>query len=259
MEYRVLGPLEVLAGDRVVPIGGGRRLSLLALLFINANEVVSAERLIDQLWGESPPATAAKSLQVRVSELRRALGGAAAPLLTRGSGYLLRMADDELDSRRFEVGLGDGQRRLGAGDARGAAAEGVVVSVMVVPPAHLPPARRRFVASFEQAIRDRRHVCRHHGPGHRDPPQGDHGIRRDTLLRHPEPAADAGQGWHPRQLRDRRKRRHNRRRGDDVSDREGQAARRRRDHAAQEAAIGRGLVTTGESSSSYRRARGARR
>jgi DNA-binding SARP family transcriptional activator len=111
----------VLAGDRVVPIGGGRRLSLLALLLINANEVVSAERLIDQLWGESPPATATKSLQVRVSELRRALGGAAAPLLTRGNGYLLRMADDELDSRRFEVGLGDGQRRLGTGDARGAA------------------------------------------------------------------------------------------------------------------------------------------
>jgi hypothetical protein len=55
MEYRVLGPLEVLAGDRVVPTGGVRRLSLLALLLINANEVVSAERPIDQLWGESPP------------------------------------------------------------------------------------------------------------------------------------------------------------------------------------------------------------
>ena len=85
-----------------------------------------ADRLIDELWGESPPPTAAKSLQVRVSQLRKALGQSGAdpsggPLLTRGNGYLLRVADDELDSRRFEQALDAGSRALAAGDARLAA------------------------------------------------------------------------------------------------------------------------------------------
>ena len=127
MRYRLLGPLEVLDGDRVVSVGSGRRLSLLALLLIDANEVVPADRLIDELWGESPPPTATKSLQVRVSQLRRALGQGGAdpsggPLLTYGNGYLLRVGEDELDSRRFELGLDSGSRALAAGEARRAAA-----------------------------------------------------------------------------------------------------------------------------------------
>jgi DNA-binding SARP family transcriptional activator len=122
MQYRLLGPLEVLDGDRVVAIGEGKREALLALLLINANEVVSAERLIDELWGERPPPTAAKSLQVHVSRLRKALGGAqAGPVLTRAHGYVLRVADDELDTRMFERALDDGRRRLAAGDAGRAA------------------------------------------------------------------------------------------------------------------------------------------
>lgn len=127
MRYRLLGPLEVLDGDRVVSVGSGRRLSLLALLLIDANEVVPADRLIDELWGESPPPTATKSLQVRVSQLRRALGQGGAdpsggPLLTYGNGYLLRVGEDELDSRRFELALDSGSRALAAGEARRAAA-----------------------------------------------------------------------------------------------------------------------------------------
>ena len=126
MRYRLLGPLEVLDGDRVLPLGSGRRLSLLALLLIDANEVVPADRLIDELWGESPPPTAAKSLQVRVSQLRKALGQSGTdptggPLLTRGNGYLLRVGDDELDSRSFEQALDSGSRALAAGEARRAA------------------------------------------------------------------------------------------------------------------------------------------
>jgi hypothetical protein len=73
MEFRLLGPLEVSDGDRRIEIGRGRRRSLLALLLMRPNEVVSAERLIDELWGERPTATATKSLHVYVSQLRKEL------------------------------------------------------------------------------------------------------------------------------------------------------------------------------------------
>ena len=106
MQYRLLGPVEVLDGDRVVAIGGGQRQSLLALLLIHANEVLSTDRLIDELWGSTPPPTAAKSLQVKVSTLRKALGQPGhrpgdGPLVTRGNGYALRVNPDDVDSLRF--------------------------------------------------------------------------------------------------------------------------------------------------------------
>src|SRR3954453_12561625 len=73
MQVRLLGPLEVFTDDGSVDIGSGKRPALLANLLIHANEVVSAERLIDELWDEHPPVTAAKSVQVYVSQLRKAL------------------------------------------------------------------------------------------------------------------------------------------------------------------------------------------
>jgi DNA-binding SARP family transcriptional activator len=73
LDFRLLGPLEVFDGERAVVIGSGKRRSLLALLLLHGNEVVSADRLIDGLWGESPPPTAAKGLQVYVSQLRKEL------------------------------------------------------------------------------------------------------------------------------------------------------------------------------------------
>ena len=74
MEFRLLGPLEVIEGDRPLVLGGTKPRSLLALLLLNANQVMSADHLIDALWGDQPPATAAKSLQVHVSRLRKQLG-----------------------------------------------------------------------------------------------------------------------------------------------------------------------------------------
>jgi DNA-binding SARP family transcriptional activator len=74
MEFRLLGPLEVVSRGRPLLVGGGKRRSLLAILLLHANEVVSAERLIDELWGERPPATAAKSVHVYVSQLRKVSG-----------------------------------------------------------------------------------------------------------------------------------------------------------------------------------------
>jgi DNA-binding SARP family transcriptional activator len=77
MDFRILGPLEALDEGRDVALAGSKRRALLALLLVHANETVSIERLIDELWGEDPPATAAKSVQVHVSRLRKALSAGA--------------------------------------------------------------------------------------------------------------------------------------------------------------------------------------
>ena len=71
MEYRILGPLEVLDDGRPVAISGSKQRALLALLLLNAGAVVSRDRLIDGLWGDAPPETAATALQVHVSQLRK--------------------------------------------------------------------------------------------------------------------------------------------------------------------------------------------
>lgn len=103
MEFRILGPLEVADGDRVIPLGGAKQRALLALLLLSANEPVSSDRLIDELWGEQSPESGRTALQVRVSQLRKALGGAGAAILTRAPGYVLRVEEeDQLDLHRFE-------------------------------------------------------------------------------------------------------------------------------------------------------------
>jgi DNA-binding SARP family transcriptional activator len=99
MEFRVLGPLEVVEDGRELSLGGTKQRALLANLLLRANQVVSSERLIDELWGESPPATAAKAIQVYVSNLRKQLGER---LLTRSPGYVLQVDPDEFDLARFE-------------------------------------------------------------------------------------------------------------------------------------------------------------
>jgi DNA-binding SARP family transcriptional activator len=100
MEFRILGPLEVREGDRVLKLGGAKQRAVLALLLLHANDVVSRHRLIDELWGESPPETAPTALQVHISQLRKALGRDL--ILTRPPGYLIRVGDGELDLNRFE-------------------------------------------------------------------------------------------------------------------------------------------------------------
>src|SRR3954454_1362400 len=108
IEYRVLGPLEVREGDRPLPLGGAKQRALLALLLLNANRVVSRERLIDELWGDEPPETAVTMVQVYVSRLRKVLGTGS--LVTRSPGYLLEVGADELDLSRFERLVEDARR-----------------------------------------------------------------------------------------------------------------------------------------------------
>ena len=108
MQFSLLGPLEVSEGNRPVRLGLGRQRNVLILLLLHRNEAVSSERLVDTLWGETPPPTAAKVLQNYVSQLRRALGDRdGRRLQTRGHGYALRVDDGELDLDRFERLVGE--------------------------------------------------------------------------------------------------------------------------------------------------------
>src|SRR4029079_8686995 len=95
-----LGPVEVVERGRVLPLGGSRQRALLALLLTRANEVVSADRLIDELWPAEPPHNAAHALQYHVSQLRKSLGPDA--IVTQPPGYVLRIGANELDLLRFE-------------------------------------------------------------------------------------------------------------------------------------------------------------
>jgi YVTN family beta-propeller protein len=119
MEFRILGPIEVSDGDRPVALGAAKQRALLALLLLHANEVVSSDRLVDGLWGERAPVTAAKSVQVYVSQLRRLLGDGR--LETRGHGYMLRVDPGALDAERFQALLDAGGAALAAGEAAPAA------------------------------------------------------------------------------------------------------------------------------------------
>jgi predicted ATPase/class 3 adenylate cyclase/DNA-binding winged helix-turn-helix (wHTH) protein len=107
VDFRILGPLEVVDQHRPVTLGKGKQRALLGVLLLHPNEVVSADRLIDELWGEQPPATALTALQGYVSQLRKLMG--AERLETVPPGYRLRVAADELDAARFEQLAGEGR------------------------------------------------------------------------------------------------------------------------------------------------------
>jgi DNA-binding SARP family transcriptional activator len=119
VEFRILGPLEVCHEGRPVRIEGAKERALLAFLLLRAGEAVSVDRLVDELWGESPPPTARKSAQVRVAGLRRALPGEV--VITHGDSYLVRVDPDRLDLHRFERLLSEASQALAAGDPRLAA------------------------------------------------------------------------------------------------------------------------------------------
>jgi YVTN family beta-propeller protein len=117
--FGVLGPLEVFDEQRPVALGGPKPTALLTVLLVHRGEAVSNDHLIDALWGEQAPASAAKIVQGYVSHLRKALGDGL--LVTRGHGYLLDTTTSEVDVERFEALVAEGRLGLEAGDARVAA------------------------------------------------------------------------------------------------------------------------------------------
>ncbi len=113
MEFRILGPLEAWDGDSELTLGGPKPRALLAVLLLHPNEVVPADRLIDELWGEDSPEDAAAALRVNVSRLRKALPQDV--LTTRPPGYVVRVEPDALDLHRFERLVDDGRSLLARG------------------------------------------------------------------------------------------------------------------------------------------------
>ena len=102
MQFRLLGPLEVVDDDdRSLALGGRKQRSVLAVLLLHANDVVATERLVDEVWGDAPPATVAKSIQVYVSRMRKQLGDGR--LVTRAPGYALHVDPSELDLARSQA------------------------------------------------------------------------------------------------------------------------------------------------------------
>jgi YVTN family beta-propeller protein len=120
VKFRLLGPVEVRSDGRELPLGGPKQRALLAMLLLDANKTVSRDRLIDGLWGERPPPTAAHTLDNYVSRLRKALGGGR--LARNPPGYALLVEPDELDLDLFERFFRDGRELQARGDANEAAA-----------------------------------------------------------------------------------------------------------------------------------------
>jgi DNA-binding SARP family transcriptional activator len=125
MEFRILGPLEVLEEGRTCALAGAKPRALLALLLLHAGETLTTDRLIDELWGENPPAGAAKTLQMHISRLRKALAGedGSGPsdlIVTRGRGYRLAIDPERLDSYRFARLVAEGRAELAANRPRSA-------------------------------------------------------------------------------------------------------------------------------------------
>lgn len=113
IEFRVLGPLELRADGRSLPLGSPKQRALLALLVLHANEPVSRDRLIDELWGDAAPATVNSAFHVYLSRLRKLLGER---LARDVDGYTLRVDPDRFDARRFELLAGEGREALAEGN-----------------------------------------------------------------------------------------------------------------------------------------------
>ena len=124
MEIRFLGPFDVVDADESISVGGGRQRALLAILALNAGEVVPVGRLIDELWPDHPPDSAQNTLQAYVSRLRKALRSTNRPgeaIRFEHGGYRLDVSQDAIDADRFRGLVEEGEREARAGNAEHAA------------------------------------------------------------------------------------------------------------------------------------------
>src|SRR5580692_11691685 len=120
MEVRLFGELEVLAGGVPVPVRGAKQRALLALLALQRGQPVSADRLIDMLWGDGQAANPANALQAQIGQLRRTFGAAA--IVTSDAGYALDARPDQVDVVRFEQLVREGRRLAADGELAPASA-----------------------------------------------------------------------------------------------------------------------------------------
>ena len=153
-EVRLLGSVEALVDGHSLSLGGSKQRSVVAMLALHANTTLSGDQLIDGLWGDDPPASAAKMVQLYVSRLRRALAEsrAGAEIVTRGHGYQLRLPADAVDALRFERLVEEaarepgGARRTGRRAARSSC--GTAPRSPTSPTSRLPRPRSAGSRSF---------------------------------------------------------------------------------------------------------------
>src|SRR4051794_6942404 len=148
MDFRLLGPLDASADAAPLPLGGRKPRALLACLLLEGNRTVSVEQLVDELWGERPPETATKMIQIYVSQLRKVLPEGV--LRTQPGGYALELKPEALDLYRFERLRSQGRAALQRGDAA-AAADGLRKALDV----WRGPALAEFTEPFAVAQRVR--------------------------------------------------------------------------------------------------------
>src|SRR5688572_15017379 len=117
MELRILGPLQASVGAREVTIGGRRNQAILGVLALEANRLVSTERLLDAVWEGRAPSTARSQVHICVSALRRSFAGAGVPdvIRTQAPGYLLRAAPGQLDADVFDDLVGQARQLARSG------------------------------------------------------------------------------------------------------------------------------------------------
>src|SRR5215467_13654214 len=121
VEFRILGPLEVVEDGESVALGTLKERLVLGVLLLHANEFVSPERLIDELWGVAPPPTARKAVNVYVSKLRKALTvNGDHPIATTDGGYRLVVGLDSLDADRMRTVVTEARERIADGDSESA-------------------------------------------------------------------------------------------------------------------------------------------
>jgi len=117
LEFRILGPLEIVTERGPIPPGGPKQRATLSILLLSRNRVVSVDRLADDLYAGAAPVTAVTQVQRQISELRKALGPASG-IETRSPGYIIRLSSDQLDLTRFERYAEDGSQALARGEAK---------------------------------------------------------------------------------------------------------------------------------------------
>ena len=155
IEIRVLGRVDALVDGRSLPLKEGKQRGVLAILALRANRTVSADELIDGLWADRPPASAAKNLQSFVSQLRKALASddAEASILTRGRGYELRVAEERGRRAALRAPRRRGRPRTGGrrGERRGQqprSSSGAAPRSPTSPPSPSPDPRSAGSRSF---------------------------------------------------------------------------------------------------------------
>src|ERR1700728_311665 len=120
MQVRLFGELEVTADGVPVPVRGAKQRALLAVLALQRGQPVSADRLIDLLWGDGEAANPANALQAQIGQLRRTLG--AGVIVTSDAGYALDVRPGQVDVVRFEQLVAEGQRLAAGGEMEAASA-----------------------------------------------------------------------------------------------------------------------------------------